>query len=86
MGRPMESVEIKLKKKKRAQLTFHCFIAGALQELAGTAGLRHGVGHARRHDGIDERRFAGIYASINIEKSLIDYTPPGQEYNDLEIE
>lgn len=52
---------MKNKEKKEDKLTFHSFIAGALQELAGTAGLRHGVGHARRHDGIDERRFTGIY-------------------------
>ena len=52
--------ERKIRKKKEDKLTFHSFIAGALQELAGTAGLRHGVGHARCHDGIDERRFTGI--------------------------
>lgn len=75
----------KKRKETRTQLTFHSFIAGALQEVAGTAGLRHGVGHARRHDGIDERRFAGIYASKNIEKNFffIGYT---HQPNDLEIE
>lgn len=39
---------------------FHRFIAGALQEVAGTAGLRHRVGHARCHDRIDESRFACV--------------------------
>ena len=77
------------KEKEDQTLTFHSFIAGALQEVAGTAGLRHGVGHARCHDGIDERRFAGIY---NIEKkgsqNLLEYIyiTEKREFDDLEIE
>lgn len=41
-------------------LTFDGPVAGALEQRAGTAGLRHGKRHSGRGDGVDERRFPRI--------------------------
>ncbi len=47
-------------RKKLGLLTFDGFIAGTLQEVAGTARLRYGVGHSRCHDSIDKSRLSSI--------------------------